>query len=55
VDVDLLRHAHSHHLLVFSGLERMSDVRDYAERGLDGIITDDPQATMTQLDQAATP
>jgi len=55
VDVDLLRHAHSHHLLVFSGLERMSDVRDYAERGLDGIITDDPQATMTQLDQAAAP
>lgn len=49
VDRSLLQHAHSHHLRVFSRLERMSDVASHAEIGLDGIITDDPQATLAQL------
>lgn len=49
VDEGLLRHAHSHHLLVFSRLERMGDVGRLAALGLDGIITDDPRAVVEGL------
>jgi glycerophosphoryl diester phosphodiesterase len=49
VDEGLLRHAHSHHLLVFSQLERMGDVGRLAGLGLDGIITDDPRAVVEGL------
>ena len=52
VDRDLLLHAHQHHLRVFSSLERLGDVREYVATGLDGIVTDDPQAVLRALETA---
>ncbi len=53
VDRDLVQHAHRHQLKVFSRLERLEDVREHAEAGLDGIITTDPRAVITCLETSS--
>lgn len=50
IDRGLVEHAHRHQLRVFSSVERMDDVAGHAATGLDGFITDDPLATLAQLE-----
>lgn len=50
VDDGLIRHAHQHHLLVFSRLERMDTLASRLDAGLDGVITSDPGAVRQHLD-----
>ena len=49
VDAELLRHAHGHNLRVFTRLERLEPVGHLTELGVDGVITDDPQAVRERL------
>jgi len=53
VEDELVLHAHRHHLLVFSRLERMDSLTSRLETGLDGVITDDPEAVRRHLDALA--
>lgn len=52
VDDGLVRHAHQHHLLVFSRLERFDTLQSRLAAGLDGVITTDPGAVRAYLDGA---
>lgn len=54
IDEGLVAHAHRHHLLVFSRLERMETLPTRIEAGLDGVITDDPRTVRQHLN-AGTP
>lgn len=49
IDDGLVDHAHRHHLLVFSRLERLDTLASRVKTGLDGVITDDPEAVRRQL------
>ncbi|MDQ3658023.1 MAG: glycerophosphodiester phosphodiesterase [Chloroflexota bacterium] len=49
VDAGLVQHAHRHHLLVFSRLERMATLESRLDAGLDGVITSDPQSVRQYL------
>ncbi len=49
VDTFLVQHAHRHHLLVFSRLERMDTLTSRLEAGLDGVITDEPRSVRQHL------
>jgi len=51
IDAGLVQHAHRHHLLVFSRLERMDTLESRLDVGLDGVITSDPQSVRRQLRQ----
>lgn len=52
VDRGLVDHAHRHHLLVFSRLERMADLHERVGAGLDGVITEDPAGVSRFLDSS---
>ena len=49
IDDVLVEHAHRHHLLAFSRLERMDTLTSRLEAGVDGVITDDPRAVRQHL------
>jgi len=51
IDAGLVQHAHRHHLLVFSRLERMDTLESRLDVGLGGVITSDPQSVRRQLRQ----
>lgn len=53
IDTGLVRHAHRHHLLVFSRLERMDTLESRLDVGLDGVITSDPQSVQQLLRERA--
>lgn len=53
IDAGLVRHAHRHHLLVFSRLERMDTLESRLDVGLDGVITSDPRSVQQLLCERA--